>query len=275
MQTVQFGNVTISRMILGGNPFSGFSHQNPDRDREMVEWYTTARIKATMHEAESLGINTFLGRADRHVRRTLQEYWHEGGTIQWFAQTAPEFSSLVGNIAGAIGTGAKAVYLHGGQMDFLLAQNQLDVAVEAVQQIKDSGVAVGVAGHNPKVHLWANEHLNLDFHMCSYYNPTPRDRNAEHVHGATEVFDDADRAAMTDIIPQLRAPVIHYKIFAAGRKDPKDAFTFVAQHLRPQDAVCIGVFTKDKADMLAEDVALFESALKRSDVRTRPQTQGG
>jgi hypothetical protein len=262
MQTVQFGNATVSRMILGGNPFSGFSHQNPERDREMLQWYTTARIKATMRDAETLGINTFLGRADRHVRRTLQEYWHEGGAIQWFAQTAPEFASLSGNIGGAIDTGAKAVYLHGGQMDFLLAQGQLDVAVNAIAQIKDAGVAAGVAGHKPQVHLWANANLDVDFHMCSYYNPTPRDKNAAHVPGTTEVFDDADRAAMTDIIPQLRAPVIHYKIFAAGRKDPKEAFAFVAQHLRPQDAVCIGVFPKDKADMLAEDVALFEETVE-------------
>lgn len=261
MDTVELGNVTVSKLILGGNPFSGFSHQNPDRDREMVEWYTTARIKETMQQAELLGIDTFLGRADKHVRRILQEYWYGGGKIQWFAQTAPEFSSLAGNVAGAIDTGAKAVYLHGGQMDFCFAQKQLDVIKGFVDQVKDHGVAVGVAGHNPNVHIWANENLDVDFHMCSYYNPTPRDRNAEHVHGATEIFDDGDRAAMGDVIPQLRAPAIHYKIFAAGRKDPRGAFTFVAQHLRSQDAVCIGVFPKDKADMLEEDVALFEAAL--------------
>ncbi len=54
-----------------------------------------------------------------------------------------------------------------------------------------------------------------------YYNPTPRDKNAEHVRGAVEVFDDADRAAMVATIQNLRAPAIHYKIFAAGRTDPK------------------------------------------------------
>ena len=261
MDTVKLGNVTVSKLILGGNPFSGFSHQNPDRDREMVEWYTTAHILETMRQAESLGINTFLGRADKHIRRTLQEYWYGDGKIQWFAQTAPEFSSLAGNVAGAIDTGARAVYLHGGQMDFLFAQKQFDVIKDFVKQVRDRGVAVGIAGHNPRVHIWANENLDVDFHMCSYYNPTPRDKNAEHVRGATEVFDDGDRAAMVDIIPQLRAPAIHYKIFAAGRKDPRDAFTFVAQHLRPQDAVCIGVFPKDKSDMLAEDITLFETAL--------------
>ena len=261
MQYTQFGNVKVSRLILGGNPFSGFSHQNPDRDKEMVRYYTTTRIKETMRDAESLGINTVLGRADRHVRRTLMEYWNEGGEIQWFAQTAPEFSSLSGNVAQAIGTGASAVYLHGGQMDFLYAQDQLDVVKEMVRQVKDAGVAVGIAGHTPKVHAWANENLDVDFHMCSYYNPTPRDKNAEHVHGAREVFAAEDRDAMVAMIRELRAPAIHYKIFAAGRTDPKEAFDFVARHLRPQDAVCIGVFTKDKPDMLAEDVRRCEEAL--------------
>jgi hypothetical protein len=263
MDTVTFGNVTVSKMILGGNPFSGFSHQTPERDREMVRWYTTARIKETLRQAEALGITTFLGRADKHIRRTLMEYWDEGGEIQWLAQTAPEFNSLPGNVAGAIATGAAAVYIHGGQMDYFFAQDQLDIVRDVIQQIQDAGVAAGVAGHTPRVHQWADAHLDLDFHMCSYYNPTSRAEHAEHVHGARERFDDADRAAMVATIQDLRAPVIHYKVLAAGRNDPTAAFAFVAQHLRPQDAVCVGVFTKDNPDMLAEDVQLFETALSR------------
>ena len=261
MDTVKFGNVTVSKIILGGNPFSGFSHQTRDLDREMVRYFTTARIKETMYQAEALGINTFLGRVDPHIRRTLLEYWDEGGAIQWFAQTAPEYSSLSGNVAGAIGTGASAVYIHGGQMDFLYAQNQLDSVPDIIAQIKSAGRAAGIAAHNPRVHEWADAHLDLDFHMCSYYNPTRRDQNAEHVHGAVETFAETDRAAMVDVIRQLRRPVIHYKIFAAGRNNPREAFAFVAQHLRPQDAVCIGVFPKDKPDMLAEDVRLFTEAI--------------
>ena len=257
MDTVKFGDVTVSRLILGGNPFSGFSHQNPEMDREMVRYFTVANIKKTMAQAESLGITGFLGRVDKHIRRTLLEYWDEGGAIQWLAQTAPEFSSLSGNVAGAISTGAKAVYIHGGQMDFLYAQNQLDSVPDIIAQIKSAGLAAGIAAHNPRVHAWADEHLDLDFHMCSYYNPTRRDQNAEHVQGAVETFAAADRVAMVDIIRQLRRPAIHYKIFAAGRNDPREAFAFVAQHLRPQDAVCIGVFPKDKPDMLTEDVRLF------------------
>ena len=63
---------------------------------------------------------------------------------------------------------------------------------------------------------------------------------------------------MVEVIQELRAPAIHYKVLAAGRKTPQEAFAFVAEHLRPQDAVCVGVFPKDKPGMLAEDVRLLE-----------------
>ena len=258
MKTVNFGDLEVSRMILGGNPFSGFSHQSPEKDKEMVRYFTTAKIKETMHQAEALGINTFLGRADRHIRRTLTEYWNEGGEIQWLAQTCPEYASLPGCVSGAISAGAAAVYIHGGHMDYFYAQDQLDIVHEVIAQIKEAGVAAGVAGHNPAVHRWANEHLDLDFHMCSYYNPSSRDENAEHQAGVTEVFSDDDRDAMVEVIQELRAPAIHYKVLAAGRKTPEEAFDFVAQHLRPQDAVCVGVFPKDKPGMLAEDVRMLE-----------------
>lgn len=257
LASIQLGSLSVSRVILGGNPFSGFSHQNPARDREMLRYFTTARIKETLRQAETLGVNTLISRVDRHIMRTLQEYWDEGGRIQWVAQTAPEYASLSANIGQAIAVGASAVYIHGGQMDNLFANQQLADIPAAIAQIHAAGLPAGVAGHYPQVHLWANDNLPVDFHMCSYYNPTPRDRHAEHRPGEAETFDEADRAAMTAIVPQLRKPAIHYKIFAAGRSDPRAAFAVLGQHLRPQDAVCLGIFPKDNPDMLAEDLRFF------------------
>lgn len=255
---ILLGSLSVSRLILGGNPFSGNSHQSPAADREMVGYFTTARIKETLRQAESLGINTLLARADRHIMRVLREYWDEGGQIQWIAQSAPEYGSLRGNVGQAIAAGARAVYLHGGQMDYLCTSHQTDELPAVIEQIHLAGLPAGIAAHTPQTHLWAAEHLELDFHMCSYYNPSRRDSHAEHQPNEAEVFDPADRQAMTELIARLKKPAIHYKIFAAGRNDPREAFRFVAQHLRPADAVCIGVFPKRNPDMLVEDVRLFE-----------------
>ncbi len=222
LTTVHLGKLAVSRLILGGNPFSGFSHQSPERDRDMVQYFSTARIKETLRQAEALGINTLLSRTDRHMMRTLQEYWDEGGKIQWIAQTAPEYGSISNNIAQAIAVGASAVYIHGGQMDNLFANQHLDEIPGAIRQIQAAGLPAGIAAHDPRVHCWAVDALPVDFHMCSYYNPSHRDAHAEHRPGQPETFDHADRQAMVDIIPVLKKPAIHYKIFAAGRNDPRE-----------------------------------------------------
>jgi len=103
------------------------------------------------------------------------------------------------------------------------------------------------------------DHLAIDFHMCSYYNPSDRTQYAGHKSGITEVYAPEDRDNMVSAIAQLPKPAIHYKILSAGRNDPVEAFKFVAKHLRPTDAVCVGVFLKHKPDMLEEDIRLFES----------------
>jgi hypothetical protein len=259
--TVTLGSLAVSRMILGGNPFAGFSHQNPERDHAMRSYYTTERIKLAMRQAEDHGINTFLGRTDRHITRTLLEHRDEGGTMQWIAQTAPELISIARSITEAQYGGAQAVFIHGGQMDNLIATGQLDQVAPAIARIRDAGLPAGLAGHTPAVFAWAEQNVDVDFYMCSYYNPSDRTKTAEHAIGTHEQFLDENRHAMVAAIKTLSKPVIHYKIFAAGRNDPKEAFAFLAKHLRPSDATCIGVFTKDNPNMIRDDIALFEQAM--------------
>ncbi|MFC1608535.1 hypothetical protein ACFL47_11255 [Candidatus Latescibacterota bacterium] len=256
--TVKLGHITTSRFILGSNPFSGFSHQGDDRDLEMITYYTTDIIKGVFRQAEELGVTTLIGRGDQHFIRILREYRNEGGTLQWLAQTCPEMKSLDANIDNIIAGGAQGSYIHGGYMDFLLANDGLDEIPPMIDKIKNAGLAAGVAGHDPRVFEWAEDNIDVDFYMCSYYNASHRDESAELKSGMPEWFMPSDRDAMTALIQKLTKPVIHYKILAAGRNEPREAFAFTAKHLRDSDAVCVGVFPKDNENMLAEDVRLFE-----------------
>lgn len=269
MNQIHIGQLSISRLIIGGNQFSGFSHQSPEKDEEMKHYYTLSRIKQILKKAEQLGINTHISRADHHITRMLMEYWDEGGSIQWIAQTCPEIESTSRGIENAIQRGAKACYIHGGHMDNLLAQNTLDEVPAGITRIKEAGMPAGIAGHNPRVFEWAEQHVDADFYMCSYYNSAPRDKQAEHVSGMSEWFNPEDRDIMVKMIQNLSKPVIHYKVIAAGRNDPKEAFDFVAQHLRPQDAVCIGVYTRDNPRMLEEDAELFEAIVNNLGEQSR------
>ena len=263
MDSVSMQHLTVSRFILGSNPFSGFSHMDPAMDLAMKRYYTTARIKGLLFRAQALGVNTLIARTDNHVMRVLLEYWDEGGTLQWFAQTCPEIGDPLKCIEWAAASGAKACHLHGGWMDFIYAQGRLEEVPPAIDLIRERDMLAGVAAHNPQVIAWAEEHLDVDYYMCSYYNAAHRDQRAEHVSGMEEWFLEEDRKVMTALIQRLSRPAIHYKILAAGRNDPAEAFDVAARAMRPSDMVCVGVFDRDQAGMLQEDVDLLLEALAR------------
>lgn len=262
MDSVKLGSLEVSRFIIGSNPISGFSHQSPEMDQQMRHYFSAARIKRLYREAESLGIKTAIGRSDHHMMRVFMEYWDEGGSLQWIAQTCPELGTMERGIANAINGGAKACYIHGGVMDSLFAQGALDQVPAAIQMIRDAGLPAGIAGHNPEVFLWAERELDVDFYMCCYYNPASRAQSGEVQHGAREWFLEKDRQTMVETIAALSRPAIHYKVMAAGRNDPAEAFAFVRRHLRPTDAVCVGIYDEHDPNMLRTDVELFEKKIE-------------
>jgi len=262
MKTTKIGKLTVSRFLLGGNPFSGFSHQSPERSREMVHYYSHENIKKVLFEAEKLGITGTILRTDPHIGRLLMEYWDEGGKLTWLAQTATEVGDNSTAVQKAINGGAKACHIHGGVMDHLVATGNTDEAKRAVDLMRKNGIAAGIAGHSTKVFEWAEKNLDVDYYMCCYYNPTIRDERPEHVQGAKEMYREEDRKAMTDLIKTLSKPVVHYKILAAGRNKPEDAFAFAATKMRPQDLVCVGVYHRDSPDQLRQNVELFNKYVK-------------
>ncbi|MEK7474246.1 MAG: hypothetical protein AAB152_01310 [Candidatus Coatesbacteria bacterium] len=262
MTTATLGRVTLSRFLLGSNPFSGFSHQGHERDSAMVRHYTTAHIKEVLFEAERLGITGVVARTDHHVMRVLREYWDEGGKLNWSAQTCPGVGPTEMCVREAVSGGAKSCHIHGGVMDHLVATGQTDEVKRGIDLLREHGLAAGIAGHNVRVFEWAEKNLDVDYYMCCYYNPSPREDAPEHVHGATEQYRESDRKAMTDLIRTLKKPVIHYKILAAGRNDPEEAFAFAAKVMRASDFVCVGVYAKDDPAMLRKDVELFDRLVK-------------
>ena len=260
--TVHLGPVPVSRFILGGNPFSGYSHWTVERDNEMVDWYTMERVKETFRLAQAAGITAHLGRADNFILRALREHWNEGGGLVWIAQQCPGVGTLMHGVNNAIHGTAKCCFLHGGEMDLRVADGATSEVFDAIKAIKDAGMAAGVAGHNVRTIRWAADHLELDFFMTCYYNPSDRTRQAERNYDEEEQYLQEDRGAMCALIQELPAPAIHYKVLAAARHDPKAAFEYVADVYRPGDAVCVGIFTKGNPNMIQQDVNLLEAALR-------------
>ncbi len=262
METVRIGNSDVSRFIIGGNPFSGSSSgRGREADSELPHYYTCDRIKETYRQAESLGVNTAVARADAHILRVLMEYWDEGGSIQWFGQTCPELDSHQRSLDRVAKAGGRACHIHGGVADRLLASGRIEDLIPIVAHGRQLGLTMGLAGHNPDTFRWAEENLDVDYYMCSYFRGRGRTADGGGQLDVDEEYIAATRDTMTDLIQTLSRPVIHYKVLAAGRSDPVEALAYVARKLRPNDAVCIGIYTRYKPDMLREDVELLEQGL--------------
>ena len=265
MRNVGVGKATVSGVCIGGNPFSGFSHQGKERSREMVEYYTPDRIKQTLKEAEQAGINTFFGRTDNHILGLVRDYWDEGGRIQWFAQISPdpgEPDSWRKWTKASIDLGATGAYIHGGLVDHWYANEMFDRFEQALDMMRAGGVAAGFAGHRPQAHEWIRDNLDVDFQMCSHYNPTDRSASPHHISEG-EKWNDADRDRMLATIATIQTPVVHYKVFAGGNKPITPAFELLGRAMRAGDVVVMGFYTKDKPDMISDNVSLFETYVDR------------
>jgi len=260
--TVRLGNLAVSRLIIGGNPFSGFSHQSRQRSEEMLAWYTDDRIVETLFQAEALGLNACLSRGDDHITRVMRRYWDEGGTMAWLAQTNSRAETAVAGAQYCIDHGAAACFLHGGIVDHYIAQGRYDDIRAFAEVVRRARIPVGIAGHMCEDFEWAERNLDLDFYMVSYYNPSPRQDVPHHDQAAAEQFLTEDRDARVAMIQRLSRPAIHYKVLAAGRTPAPEAMAYAASHMRPIDAVCVGIYTGDDPEMLAEDARLLLENLR-------------
>ncbi len=87
LPTVDFCGLRITRLVIGANPFGGYSHQTEERDRAMREYYTVERIKETWARAEAAGINAMVTNNETpHVLQAVREYLGGGGRLQWIGQ---------------------------------------------------------------------------------------------------------------------------------------------------------------------------------------------
>ena len=252
---IKIGNREVSRLIVGGNPFSGNSHQTGQLSKEMRDYYTNEKIKETLRECERCGINTIQARGDNHIMRMLNEFWNEGGKLQWIAQTASERASIPANIGQIASCGAIACYHHGSRTDSLFKAGKLDSVKDMLTAIKDNGMPAGLGTHDTDVIRYAEDNnFDVDFYMMAFYNLSRR----------KETYLPEDREAACEIIKQVDKPVLAFKIMAAGRNEPQEAFRYAYENIKPTDAVVVGVFTKYQPNQVQEDADLARKFMSLS-----------
>ena len=87
MDYVNFFGHQVSKLILGDNPITGHSYiKEYVPGKEMIEYYTTARVIELLFHAEELGIKTMLPLSNAYILRVLGEYKRAGGKMNFIFQ---------------------------------------------------------------------------------------------------------------------------------------------------------------------------------------------
>jgi len=223
-------------------------------DEAMRDFFTTAKIKETLHKCEECGINTMQMRGDMHIMRIVREYRQEGGKMKWIAQTASEFSSYEGNVRQIAAAGADAIYHHGTTTDSLFKAGKYEEIEERLAVIRGTGLPVGLATHMPEVIRFAEEHSwDVDFYMGSVYNLSRAERVSSAITGvanAGEPFFEEDIPLMYAALREAKKPCLAFKILGATRRcqsqdTVRDAFAEAFREIKDTDGVIVGMYPRD------------------------------
>ena len=227
---VRIGGREFSRLIVGGNPVSGNSHQPGGASREMRDYFTAENTKKMLRACEEAGINTWQSRGDRHILRLLNEYRLEGGRLQWVAQTASELADIPRNIRECAAAYFDVFGYHPYGYDqppeadpyqHELTFRRVERVRDLLKVMRDAGVLAGIGTHIPEVVDYVeSKNWDFDFHMTSIYNLSrPREEAAKLAGKAVdgELFWDPDREAMLRRVRQASKPCFIFKVYAAGR----------------------------------------------------------
>ncbi len=268
-------DVTLSRIMIGGNLISGFAHS---RDLIYVstwlkKYFTDEKVIETLWLCEACGINTAIFRCDDNTIRILEKYWRRGGKVQWLAQTYPDKEDLT-NVKKALDHGAIGAFIMGGIADKIVTEKNIDYLRKPIEFVQGQGLIAGTAAHSlmvPKACI--DNGIKADFfmktyHHHNYWSATPIDpANPElpvdgndHDMSHDNIWCMSDKLT-AEFFRENPTPWIAYKVLAAGAIKPEDGIRYAFES--GADFACVGMFDFQVIENANIAYNIFSTELKR------------
>ena len=248
----KIGKLSITRLICGGNLFSGFAHSGDLLyvSSLLKSYFAPEKILDTLQLCEESGINTCILRTDDQMVGILKRYRKErGGKLQWIAQTYPKADDLKTNIKLAIDNGAVGAYAMGGVAETFHKNGQVDLVGETVSFIRQNGLIAGVGSHSLEIPKAAEQRgFNPDFYFktCNSVG-----------------YESQDPAEVAAFMRTVKKPWIAFKVLGAGRMKPRDGFDLAFKS--GADFVNVGMYDFQ----VREDVAHIKEVVAKNASRDR------
>jgi hypothetical protein len=259
----KIGDLTISRIICGGNLIGGYAHS---RDLIYVSellkhYFTDEKIIETFEICEANGINTVI--AGSGSAELLKKYWDErGGQIQWIAQCVPKTDDLTSDVKKAVDSGTIGAFVIGNVGDEWAREGRTNLIGKVVDFIKKKSLIAGVGGHNLGTPMACEKAgIEPDFYMKTHHSTNYWFKRSPEQH--KDVIDNYGIDNYWDKYPEKTAelmktvnrPWIAYKVLAAGAIHPRDGFKFAFSN--GADFACVGMFDFQ----IREDVIIAKKVL--------------
>jgi hypothetical protein len=276
LPTGRIGKLEISRLILGGNLLTHYTHS---RDLKYVyslaaHYNTDEKIMETLALAEAHGINCLSMHNPPHPMSVLRRYRKErGGKIQWIicptAPIEPGLAQYQQHVEELIKDGCEAIYLWGVRGDALAAEKKFDLMAEAVELPKKYGVPSGVGAHDLEVVKACETHgVKAEFYIKTFHHHSyPTGPKPEQITKAYNEFPGywcSNPKETAEFMKAVKKPWIAFKTMAAGAIPPKQAFRHA--FLNGADFALAGMFDFE----IAEDVKLVKETIAGVTERARP-----
>ena len=260
MPSGRIGNVKLSRLILGSNLMTGYSHA---RDlsgyaNELFRQYNTdEKVLETLAIAEAEGINAILQGEGRLLRRYNEERNGHIGRIQALRiKPEDDHKSIRQKIRAAADEKPNMLlYIHGVSSDLLVWRGHTDLIGTALKIARDENVTLGIGGHSLRVveecedRDYTPDFYVKTFHHDQYWSAIPKANresfcwykgyHSEHNRWNDNMWClDAERHIR--VMRWVTVPWIAYKVLAAGAIEPKDGFSYAFQN--GADFIAVGMF---------------------------------
>ena len=275
MPTGKIGNMTVSRLLLGGNLLTHYTHS---RDLKYVynlaaHYNTDDKILETLAIAEEHGVDTLSIHTVPRALAVMRKHRKRGGKMKWIiCSTAPITKDLAAYdkaLGELVDMGTDAIYIWGVRSDPLAAQGKVDLIGEAVLRAKNHGLPSGVGAHDLNVIKQCEKHkVPADFYIKTFHHhnyPTgPKPNELKGPYSEIPGYWCKDPKETIEVMKAVTKPWISFKVMAAGAIPPQNAFPYVFKN--GADHTLAGMFDFE----IAQDAAIVRKAVASAAKRPRP-----
>ena len=237
MKQVALGNLTLSKILCGTNPFYGHAAFSAARRAEYMLRFDDAAIERVIQRCLDLGVNAVETSANERITAIVAR----------LRECRPAPIHMVGSTRIDETSDLKS---HAAKLAFLLEQ-RVDICVihaqfvdrprrgeeirglrDMVERIHGAGLLAAISTHRVEtVELCERRNYGLDAYLF------PLNLMGFAYAGYTGRETARERA---DLVRGVAKPFILIKTLAAGRIPPREGLQFIAENSKPNDVVSIG-----------------------------------